>query len=187
VDGAYFGGYVKPANQKEYRRDRRLSRNQNGKRKVVVVIRERGGNLVPAAFNTESQAASLIRARIAKGTVVHAGIIEMSVSRSRGSIIRRHTASMAHVLTWLRNTFPASDAPRLAPITISPERTYSATRKRVHGGKITAASRMAIRRTPVRRAISCPHIFPQSADFDRAGLPSLVRWTKNRPQRGQAH
>jgi hypothetical protein len=34
---------VKPANQKEYRRDRRLGRNQNGKRKVVVVIRERGG------------------------------------------------------------------------------------------------------------------------------------------------
>jgi hypothetical protein len=36
------------------------------------VIRERGGNSVPAVFNTESQAASFIRARIAKGTVVHA-------------------------------------------------------------------------------------------------------------------
>ena len=71
VDGGYFGGCVKPANQKEYRRDRRLARNQNGKRKVVVVIRERGGNSVPVVFNTESQAASF-RARIAKGTVVHA-------------------------------------------------------------------------------------------------------------------
>jgi hypothetical protein len=40
VDGGYFGGYVKPANQKEYRRDRRFARNQNGKREVVVVIRE---------------------------------------------------------------------------------------------------------------------------------------------------
>jgi len=60
VDGGYFGGYVKPANQKEYRRDRRLARNQNGRRKVVVVIRERGGNSVPAVFNTESQAASFI-------------------------------------------------------------------------------------------------------------------------------
>jgi hypothetical protein len=56
VDGGYFGGYVKPANQKEYRPDRRFARNQNGKRKVVVVIRERGGNSVPAVFNTESQA-----------------------------------------------------------------------------------------------------------------------------------
>jgi len=72
VDGGYFGGYIKPANQKVYRRDRRLVRNQNGKRKVVVVVRERGGNSVPAVFNSESQAASLIRARIAKGTTVHA-------------------------------------------------------------------------------------------------------------------
>src|SRR5260370_25490623 len=35
VDGGYFGGYIKPANNKEYRRDRRLAKNQNGKRKVV--------------------------------------------------------------------------------------------------------------------------------------------------------
>src|SRR6202049_900217 len=49
-----------------------FARNQNGRRKVVVVIRERGGNSAPAVFNTESQAASFIRARIAKGTVVHA-------------------------------------------------------------------------------------------------------------------
>jgi hypothetical protein len=37
-----------------------------------VIVRERGGNSVPAVFTTESQAASFIRARIAKGTVVHA-------------------------------------------------------------------------------------------------------------------
>src|SRR5258705_4232239 len=72
VDGGYFGGYVKPANQKEYRRDRRYARNQNGKRKVVVIVRDGGGNSVPAVFGSESQAATFIRARIAKGTVVHA-------------------------------------------------------------------------------------------------------------------
>ncbi len=72
IDGGYFGGYVKPANQKEHRRDRRYAHNQNGKRKVVVIVRERGGNSVPAVFGTESAAASFIRARIAKGTVVHA-------------------------------------------------------------------------------------------------------------------
>jgi transposase-like protein len=72
VDGGYFGGYVKPANQKEYRRDRRLAKNQNGKRKVVVIIRERGGNSVPAVFGSESAAASFIKARVAKGTTVHA-------------------------------------------------------------------------------------------------------------------
>jgi len=72
VDGGYFGGYVKQANHKAHRVDRRFSRNQSGKRRVVVVVRERGGNSVPAVFNSESQAASFIRARIANGTVVHA-------------------------------------------------------------------------------------------------------------------
>jgi hypothetical protein len=50
----------------------RKSDGIDGKRKVVVVIRERGGNSVPAVLNTESQAAPFIRGRIAKGTVVHA-------------------------------------------------------------------------------------------------------------------
>lgn len=72
IDGGYFGGYVKPGNLKETRRDRRLARNQNGKRKVVVIIRERGGASVPAVFSSESAAGAFIRARIAKGTVVHA-------------------------------------------------------------------------------------------------------------------
>ena len=43
TDGGYFGGYIKPANHKENRRDRRFAKNQNGKRQVVVVVRERGG------------------------------------------------------------------------------------------------------------------------------------------------
>jgi len=72
INGGYFGGYVKPANLKEDRVDRRFARNQNGKRKVVVIIRERGGNSVPAVFHSESQASAFIRARIGKGTVVHA-------------------------------------------------------------------------------------------------------------------
>jgi hypothetical protein len=54
------------------RRDRRFASNQTGKRKVVVVVRERGGNSVPAIFGSESQAAAFIRSRIAKGTVVNA-------------------------------------------------------------------------------------------------------------------
>lgn len=72
VDGGYFGGYVKPANHAENRRDRRLARNQNGKRKVVVIVRERNGNSVPAVFKTEGAAQAWIMARIAPGTVVHA-------------------------------------------------------------------------------------------------------------------
>src|SRR6202044_1412048 len=47
IDGGYFGGYVKPSNHRENRKDRRLVKNQNGKRKVVVVIRERDGRPLP--------------------------------------------------------------------------------------------------------------------------------------------
>jgi len=72
VDGGYFGGYVKPANHVENRRDRRLWANQSGKRQVVVIVRERDGNSVPAVFRTEGAAQSWIKSRIAKGTVVNA-------------------------------------------------------------------------------------------------------------------
>jgi transposase-like protein len=72
VDGGYFGGYVKPANRKENRVDRRLSYNQSGKRKVVVVIRERDGGSLPAVFKSEGQALNFVRSRIAKGTIVNA-------------------------------------------------------------------------------------------------------------------
>ncbi len=72
VDGGYFGGYIKPANLKEHRRDRRLLRNQNGKRKAVVIIRERNGNSIPAVFKSEGQALAFISAHVAKGTLVNA-------------------------------------------------------------------------------------------------------------------
>ena len=69
VDGGYFGGYVKPANTQENRRDRRLLRNQNGKRKAVVIVRERNGNSIPAVFKTEAQAIAFISAHVEKGTI----------------------------------------------------------------------------------------------------------------------
>ena len=72
VDGGYFGGYVKPANWKEDRRDRRLAKNQNGKRQVVVVIRQRDGMVLPSAFKSEGAALSYIRNHVAAGTEINA-------------------------------------------------------------------------------------------------------------------
>jgi ISXO2-like transposase domain len=54
IDGGYFGGYVKSANHRENRRDRRLSFNQSGKRRAVVIIRERDGKSLPAGFGVGS-------------------------------------------------------------------------------------------------------------------------------------
>ncbi len=70
IDGGYFGGYVKPANHKENRRDRRLARNQNGKRQCVVVIRQRDGHILPAAFRSETAALSFIKNRVARETEI---------------------------------------------------------------------------------------------------------------------
>jgi transposase-like protein len=68
VDGGYFGGYVKPSDRRENRRDRRLAKNQNGKRQVVVVMRERDGRTLPAVFKSESSAPAFIAARALPGT-----------------------------------------------------------------------------------------------------------------------
>jgi transposase-like protein len=68
VDGGYFGGYVKPSNYVENRRDRRLAINQNGKRKVVVVVRERDGRTLTQTFPNEGASVSFIKNRVAKGT-----------------------------------------------------------------------------------------------------------------------
>ena len=54
VDGAYFGGYVKPANHKANRRDLRKAENQTGKRQVVVVMRERGRPDAPLSSPVQS-------------------------------------------------------------------------------------------------------------------------------------
>jgi hypothetical protein len=61
IDGGYFGGYVKPANRRENRRDRRLRQHRTGKRRVVVVIRERNGRTLPGVFHSEVEALAFIR------------------------------------------------------------------------------------------------------------------------------
>ena len=72
IDGAYFGGYVKPANYKENRRDRRLAINQNGKRRVVVIMREREGRTLPFVFKSEAESLPTLESRIDARATVHA-------------------------------------------------------------------------------------------------------------------
>lgn len=60
VHGAYFGGYSKQENRRADHRDRRIERT--GKRKVVVIIRERNGRAVPVIVDRESAAVPTIRA-----------------------------------------------------------------------------------------------------------------------------
>jgi transposase-like protein len=72
VDGAYFGGHVRPENLAANRIDRRLAENRPGNRQVVMVMRERGGRTLAQVFAAEADAVATVRLRIAKGTTVHA-------------------------------------------------------------------------------------------------------------------
>jgi hypothetical protein len=72
IDGASFGGHVRPENLAADRLDRRLAVNQSSKRKVVVVLRERGGSTLVQVAASEEDAVPTIRQRIVRGTLVHA-------------------------------------------------------------------------------------------------------------------
>jgi hypothetical protein len=61
IDGAYFGGYSKPENRKEDRKDRRLVINQTGKRQCVVIMRERSGKSLPFIVRNEGDAVPYVR------------------------------------------------------------------------------------------------------------------------------
>src|SRR6202012_5241989 len=72
VDGAYFGGHVRPANYKKDRIDRRFAENQTGKRRVVVIMRERGGRTLPFVFKSEDASVVTIARTVAPGSTVYA-------------------------------------------------------------------------------------------------------------------
>lgn len=72
VDGAYFGGHIRPANHRENRVDRRLAQNQTGKRRVVVIARERKGRTITTVTRTEADGVQFVKAVVTNGSTVHA-------------------------------------------------------------------------------------------------------------------
>lgn len=70
VDGASFGGHVRPANLREDRVDRRRLGNRSGKRRVVVVLRQRAGRTVTRTFLREAQGVDFARERVVPGSMI---------------------------------------------------------------------------------------------------------------------
>ena len=66
IDGAYFGGHVRPENRKEDRKDRRLKENQTGKRRVVIVMRERKGRTLPFIAKQEAEGVALAQENVCR-------------------------------------------------------------------------------------------------------------------------
>ena len=78
VDGAWFGGHVRPENRKADRKDRRLAENQNRLRQCVVVVCERPaedaavGRTLATVVASEDAAMRFIKARLDRASTVHA-------------------------------------------------------------------------------------------------------------------
>ena len=72
VDGAYFGGHIRPENAKADRKDRRLKENQTGKRRVVVVMRERTGRTLPHVTLTEGEGVALVNENVDRMATISA-------------------------------------------------------------------------------------------------------------------
>lgn len=103
------------ANVKAHRRDRRFARNKA----ASVRLSDRSG----ARRQFRPRSYSIRKAKLPHSFALASrrewlcipvkrrhGITFMSISRSRESTIRRHTASIARALSWLRNTSLACGA-----------------------------------------------------------------------------
>jgi len=72
VDGAHFGGHVRPESRKEDRKDRRLAENKSRKRRVVVALAQRTGRVLPYVVRSEADGHEIVQERVALGSTVHA-------------------------------------------------------------------------------------------------------------------
>jgi transposase-like protein len=72
IDGAYFGGHIRPANKVEDRVDRRRARHQTGTRRVVVAIRARKGRTLTFVTKTEADGVDLVARNVLPGSIIFA-------------------------------------------------------------------------------------------------------------------
>ena len=89
IDGAYFGGHVRPENREEDRRDRRRAENRSDRRRVVIALRERKGRTLSFVRNREAEGVEIARARlVAKAKLfadeaTHWDVLEMQFQTGR--------------------------------------------------------------------------------------------------------
>ena len=72
IDGAYFGGVVRPENRKEDRKDRRLKVNRSDRRRVVIALRERAGRTLTFVGKEEAEGVKHALRIVDRAAVMHA-------------------------------------------------------------------------------------------------------------------
>jgi len=143
VGGGYFGSYSNPPMSKHIGVIA-LPRNQSGKRKVREVV------VTPFLQFSESQASSFICAHIAKGTFVHADEAASWDNLHDRFEVKRINHREAYSLDGACTSMAEEYFSRLRRDEIGIRHHIGGayllgTRKSRHGGRTTAASRMAIR------------------------------------------
>lgn len=144
IDGGYFGGYVKPANRKADRKDRRLKVNTSGKRQCVVIMRERNGRSLPSwspARVTPCRWSAIMSAPSPRYMPmrVRAGMRFMPGGIPAASITALPLWTRAFAPIRRRAISAASAAWRLALTIISPALTFAPMPVRPRGARTTAA------------------------------------------------
>lgn len=66
IDGAYFGGHIRPHNEKSKRVDRRLKQHQTGTRRVVIAMRERECRTLPFVGFAEGEGVALANENVSR-------------------------------------------------------------------------------------------------------------------------
>lgn len=72
IDGAYFGGYIRPENKAEDRIDRRLAEHQTGTRRVVIVARQRRGRTLTFVRPSEAEGVDIVRKIVRRDALLFA-------------------------------------------------------------------------------------------------------------------
>ena len=72
IDGAYFGGHVRPENRVEDRKDRRRVENRSERRRVVVALRQRAGRTLTFIRKSEAEGVEIAKARVAAKAMIFA-------------------------------------------------------------------------------------------------------------------
>jgi len=132
IDGAFFGGHIRPENAKKDRVDRRLKENQTGKRRVVIAMREREGRTLPFVRKSEGEGVALANENVSR-------MATMSADEAG----HWDAATMASTPTWSKAFLPACATWYAVSTTTLALSTFTSMRTTPHGWKTTAAQTTA--------------------------------------------
>mgnify|MGYP002700185885 CR=1 FL=1 len=111
IDGAYFGGHIKPANEKTNRIDRRKAENQTGLRRVVIALRERHGRTLPFVGKSEAEGVKIAHAVVEHGSMMfadeasHWDLLDTTFECGRINHSKRYSEMNGKHTNWVESYF----------------------------------------------------------------------------------